>query len=103
MLNGRWRGNEWGPTDCRKYWTEYRAGNLTEQEIEEIEVLPHPQQRPLYGDKYCTPPWPVVEALGMMLQGRQLSLPLLGRLRLSEIAAAASWIWLKRTSNHLGS
>jgi dihydroxy-acid dehydratase len=38
MLTGSWRGERLGAcTDCRRLWTEYRAGNLDRGEIEEIE------------------------------------------------------------------
>ena len=38
MLNGRWRGQDLGAcTDCRRYWTEYRAGTITEGDLGELE------------------------------------------------------------------
>jgi dihydroxy-acid dehydratase len=38
MLNGRWRGQDLGAcTDCRRYWTEYRAGTIGEGELGELE------------------------------------------------------------------
>jgi dihydroxy-acid dehydratase len=38
MLNGRWRGQDLGAcTDCRRYWTEYRAGTIGEGELRELE------------------------------------------------------------------
>ncbi len=38
MLTGRWRGRDLGAcTDCRRLWTEYRAGNLSSDEISEVE------------------------------------------------------------------
>src|SRR5919202_2400082 len=38
MLNGRWRGQDLGAcTDCRRYWTEYRAGTISEEELGELE------------------------------------------------------------------
>ena len=40
MLTGRWRGRDLGAcTDCRRLWTEYRAGTITEQDITEVEGL----------------------------------------------------------------
>jgi dihydroxy-acid dehydratase len=40
MLTGRWRGRDLGAcTDCRRLWTEYRAGNLNQDEISEVEGL----------------------------------------------------------------
>lgn len=38
MLNGRWRGQTLGSgSDTWKYWDELRAGNITEQDWQEIE------------------------------------------------------------------
>lgn len=38
MLNGRWRGQDLGAcTDCRRYWTEYRAGTIGDTELGELE------------------------------------------------------------------
>ncbi|MBN1882977.1 MAG: dihydroxy-acid dehydratase [Deltaproteobacteria bacterium] len=38
MMTGSWRGERLGAcTDCRRLWAKYRAGELTDAEIEEIE------------------------------------------------------------------
>jgi len=38
MLTGSWRGERLGAcTDCRRLWAAYRAGRLTESEIDEVE------------------------------------------------------------------
>lgn len=38
MLSGRYEGQDLGAcTDCRRYWTEYRAGTVTEEFIGELE------------------------------------------------------------------
>jgi dihydroxy-acid dehydratase len=38
MLTGSWQGQRLGAcTDCRRLWTEYRAGNLSREEIRDIE------------------------------------------------------------------
>lgn len=38
MLNGRWRGQDLGAcTDCRRYWTEYRAGAISSSDLNELE------------------------------------------------------------------
>ncbi len=38
MLTGYWRGERLGAcTDCRRYWARYRAGELNETEIAELE------------------------------------------------------------------
>jgi dihydroxy-acid dehydratase len=40
MLTGRWRGRDLGAcTDCRRLWTEYRAGTITQEDIAEVEGL----------------------------------------------------------------
>lgn len=37
MMTGSWRGERLGAcTDCRRMWTEYRAGKLTDAEISEV-------------------------------------------------------------------
>ena len=39
MLTGHWRGQRLGAcTDCRRLWTEYRAGKISEEEIRDIEA-----------------------------------------------------------------
>ncbi len=38
MLTGRWRGERLGAcTDCRRFWAQYRAGTVSNDEIAEIE------------------------------------------------------------------
>ena len=38
QLKGNWRGEELGScTDCRRYWTELRAGNITQDEYDSME------------------------------------------------------------------
>ena len=38
MITGYWRGQRLGAcTDCRRFWAQYRAGELTEREIREVE------------------------------------------------------------------
>src|SRR5436853_2115951 len=38
MMTGRYRGERLGAcTDCRRFWAKYRAGDVTSQEIQEIE------------------------------------------------------------------
>ncbi len=38
MLTGRWRGERLGAcTDCRRFWAMFRAGEISEEEIAEIE------------------------------------------------------------------
>jgi dihydroxy-acid dehydratase len=38
MLTGSWRGERLGAcTDCRRFWAQYRGGELDQQEIDEVE------------------------------------------------------------------
>src|SRR5687768_16134725 len=38
MLNGRYEGQDLGAcTDCRRYWTEFRAGTVTREKMRELE------------------------------------------------------------------
>jgi len=38
MLCGHWRGQRLGAcTDCRRFWADYRAGKLSDEEIHEVE------------------------------------------------------------------
>jgi len=38
MFTGSWRGQRLGAcTDCRRFWAQYRAGELTDEEILEVE------------------------------------------------------------------
>ena len=38
QLRGNWRGEDLGScTDCRRYWTELRAGNITQEEYDSME------------------------------------------------------------------
>ena len=38
MMTGRYKGERLGAcTDCRRFWAQYRAGNVSQQEIDQIE------------------------------------------------------------------
>src|SRR6266513_2093309 len=38
MMTGRWEGERLGAcTDCRRFWARYRAGQISKDEIEEVE------------------------------------------------------------------
>jgi dihydroxy-acid dehydratase len=38
MLSGSWRGEQLGAcTDCRRFWSRYRGGEVTDAEIQEVE------------------------------------------------------------------
>lgn len=85
-MSGRWRGKDLGAcTDCRRYWTEYRAGQLDDQEIGEIE------ESLFRSHGHCTVMGTastmasIVEAMGMMLPGgAAIPAPDSKRLRLAE-------------------
>jgi len=85
-LTGRWQGKDLGAcTDCRKYWTEYRAGTINDKEIGEIE------ESLFRSHGHCTVMGTastmasIAEALGMMLPGAAaIPAPDSKRLRLAE-------------------
>ena len=85
-MSGRWRGQDLGAcTDCRRYWTEYRAGTINDKEIGEIE------EALFRSHGHCTVMGTastmasVAEALGMMLPGAAaIPAPDSKRLRLAE-------------------
>src|SRR5262247_2173348 len=40
MMTGRWQGERLGAcTDCRRFWARYRAGQLTDEQIDGVEGL----------------------------------------------------------------
>jgi len=70
MITGYWRGQRLGAcTDCRRYWSQYRAGELSEREIREVE------QNLCFTGGTCmvmgtaTTMACLVETLGLMLPG----------------------------------
>jgi dihydroxy-acid dehydratase len=70
MLAGNWRGERLGAcTDCRRFWGRYRAGELTDQQINEV----NSELAPTIG--FCgvmgtaSTMALATEALGMMLPG----------------------------------
>jgi dihydroxy-acid dehydratase len=85
-MTGRWRGKDLGAcTDCRRYWTEYRAGTINNEEIGEIE------EALFRSHGHCTVMGTastmasVAEALGMMLPGSAaIPAPDSKRLRMGE-------------------
>ncbi len=86
MLNGRWRGRDLGAcTDCRRYWTEYRAGTIGDQELGELEeaLFRSPGHCMVMGTASTMAC--LAEALGMMLPGAAaIPAPDAKRLRLAE-------------------
>ncbi len=70
MMTGSWRGQRLGAcTDCRRLWSEYRGGTITEQEISEIEQSLCPTAGTCMVMGTASTMACVVEAMGMMLPG----------------------------------
>jgi dihydroxy-acid dehydratase len=70
MLTGSWRGQRLGAcTDCRRYWTQFRGGDLNQQAIKEVE------ESLVFTGGTCTVMGTastmacLVETLGLMLPG----------------------------------
>ncbi len=86
MLNGRWRGQDLGAcTDCRRYWTEYRAGTIGEEELGELEDALFRSSGHCMVMGTASTMASVAEALGMMLPGgAAIPAPDSRRLRLAE-------------------
>jgi dihydroxy-acid dehydratase len=86
MLSGRWQGKDLGAcTDCRRYWTEYRAGQMTDSEMLELEnsLIPSTGHCMVMGTASTLAS--VTEAMGMMLPGAAaIPAPYSARLRLAE-------------------
>ncbi|MDP9356515.1 MAG: dihydroxy-acid dehydratase, partial [Chloroflexota bacterium] len=86
MLIGRWRGQDLGAcTDCRRYWTEYRAGTIGDQELGELEDALFRSSGHCMVMGTASTMASVAEALGMMLPGgAAIPAPDSRRLRLAE-------------------
>jgi len=86
MLNGRWRGETLGAcTDCRRYWTEYRAGNMTEEEMLELQASLVPSAGHCMVMGTASTMASMAEAMGMTLPGcAAIPAPYSARLRLAE-------------------
>jgi dihydroxy-acid dehydratase len=70
MLNGRWRGQDLGAcTDCRRYWTEYRAGTIGQEELGELEEALFRSHGHCMVMGTASTMAAATEALGMMLPG----------------------------------
>ncbi|MGI8476402.1 MAG: IlvD/Edd family dehydratase [Thermomicrobiales bacterium] len=70
MINGRWRGQDLGAcTDCRRYWTEYRAGTIGERELKELEESLFSSAGHCMVMGTASTMASIAEALGMMLPG----------------------------------
>ncbi len=86
MLNGRWRGQDLGAcTDCRRYWTEYRAGTIGDEELGELEDALFRSSGHCMVMGTASTMASVAEALGMILPGgAAIPAPDSRRLRLAE-------------------
>jgi len=70
MLTNTWRGQRLGAcTDCRRFWAQYRAGDLSELEIEDIEGSLATTAGTCMVMGTASTMASVTEALGMMLPG----------------------------------
>ncbi len=70
MRTGAWRGRRLGAcTDCRGYWTSFRAGELTEKEIEEVEQSLCPTGGTCMVMGTASTMACLTETLGMMMPG----------------------------------
>ena len=70
MLTGSWRGQRLGAcTDCRRLWTEYRAGTIDEAEIRQIEASLCATGGTCMVMGTASTMACLVEALGLMLPG----------------------------------
>jgi dihydroxy-acid dehydratase len=88
MLNGRWRGQNLGAcTDCRRYWTEYRAGTINDNDLGELEQALFRSAGHCMVMGTASTMASITEALGMTLPGGA-AIPAAdsGRIRLAEEA-----------------
>lgn len=70
MITGSWRGNRLGAcTDCRQHWARYRAGELSDEEIAEVEGQLCPTAGTCMVMGTASSMACMTEALGMMLPG----------------------------------
>jgi dihydroxy-acid dehydratase len=86
MLNGRYEGQDLGAcTDCRRYWTEYRAGAVTADTMRELEDNLARSEGHCMVMGTASTMAACAEALGMMLPGgAAIPAPDSRRLRFSE-------------------
>ena len=92
QLRGNWRGEDLGScTDCRRYWTELRAGNISQEEYDSMEeaIYRSPGHCMVMGTASTMAV--LCEALGMALPG-SAAIPGADsrRMRVAEQAGAAA-------------
>jgi dihydroxy-acid dehydratase len=88
MLTGRFEGTRLGAcTDCRRVWSEHRAGTLDAARLEAVQGELFPSTGTCMVMGTASTMAAVAEALGMTLPGMAaVPAPLAGRLRLAEAA-----------------
>ena len=70
MMTGSWRGERLGAcTDCRRYWAEYRAGRISEEDLHELTQSLCPTGGTCMVMGTASTMACMAEALGMMLPG----------------------------------
>ncbi len=70
QLKGNWRGEELGScTDCRRYWTELRAGRITQAEYDSMEAAIYRSPGHCMVMGTASTMGAITEALGMTLPG----------------------------------
>ncbi len=70
QLRGNWRGLDLGScTDCRRYWTELRAGRITQEEYDSMEAAIYRSPGHCMVMGTASTMGAVAEALGMALPG----------------------------------
>jgi dihydroxy-acid dehydratase len=88
MLAGRFEGSRLGAcTDCRRFWSEHRAGTLDAARLEAVQGELFPSTGTCMVMGTASTMAALTEALGMTLPGMAaIPAPLSGRLRLAEAA-----------------
>lgn len=90
MLNGRWNGQDLGAcTDCRRYWSEYRAGAIDDRALGELQDSLFRSAGTCMVMGTASTMASVTEALGMALPGNA-AIPAVDSRRL-RLAEAAGW------------
>ncbi|MGO8919397.1 MAG: dihydroxy-acid dehydratase [Stellaceae bacterium] len=92
MMTGPWRGERLGAcTDCRRFWARFRAGEVSRQEIDEVEGSLATTAGTCAVMGTASTMAAIAEALGMMLPGTA-AIPAVhaDRLRAAEATGAAA-------------
>jgi dihydroxy-acid dehydratase len=90
MLNGRWKGPDLGAcTDCRRYWSEYRAGTIDDRDLRELQDSLFRSAGTCMVMGTASTMASATEALGMALPGNA-AIPAVDSRRL-RLAEASGW------------